>query len=98
MEKETFIHFMNIAEYDIRDNDYYIGYIYGLRRFYHGKNFGEDKKISLLRNRGGGHLQGIADGMAGISPRNYCMRQKIDCKKCNLGNYVLDCKNNRIYD
>lgn len=97
MEKETFIRFMNMSSSVMKDENYCVGYQYGLRRFYHGKKFGEDKIISLLRQKGNGYLQGVADGLAGVEPRIYCMKDECYCKECSYGNYILDCNNKKIY-
>ncbi len=49
--------------------EYRAGYQYGLRRFFHGKCFGEDCHIELLISKGGKVASGLTDGLEGIAPR-----------------------------
>jgi len=45
------------------DTKYFQGYHYGLRRHYHDDNFGDNKIIEIMKNRGGL----IADGISFIN-------------------------------
>jgi hypothetical protein len=40
-----------------------------LRRFFHGKCYGEDCHIELIKSKGGKIASGLNDGLAGIAPK-----------------------------
>jgi len=50
-------------------DEYRVGYQYGLRRFFHGKCYGEDCHIELIKSKGGKIASGLNDGLAGIAPK-----------------------------
>lgn len=45
--------------------DYFNAYTHGLRRHYHGKQFGSNEKLTALIKRGGDSRVGLEDGLAG---------------------------------
>ena len=49
--------------------DYLQGYQYGLRRNYHGENFGEDKMIAIIKSKNNEITAGLNDGLAGNKPK-----------------------------
>lgn len=65
---ETFCNYMLKAK-NFYNAEYRAGYQYGLRRFFHGTNFGEDKHISLLESKGGEITAGLLDGLSGKEPK-----------------------------
>ncbi|TDG05111.1 hypothetical protein E1N52_27130 [Paraburkholderia guartelaensis] len=46
--------------------DYLHGYRYGLRRCYHGKEFGSDAEIAQMLSREGAMQDGFRHGLVGI--------------------------------
>jgi len=52
----------------LSDPEYYQGYHYGLRRHFHGENFGDNKIIEKMKQRGGKISNGVNDGLAGKKP------------------------------
>lgn len=68
MNQSQFSSYMNESE-TLSHPEYYQGYHYGLRRHYHGENFGENKKIEIMKNRGGKIAEGVNDGLAGKQPK-----------------------------
>lgn len=45
--------------------DYLLAYRYGLRRCYHGDEFGSDDIVAAMIRRGGATKDGFNDGLAG---------------------------------
>ena len=76
--------------------EYLRGYQYGLRRHFHGENFGEEEQFRKMRERGGATAQGLQDGLSGKKPRIYCSQNGGDCSTCLLVSYGRDCRNNPI--
>jgi hypothetical protein len=86
--------------------DYLTGYMRGLRRRYHGENFGTDAEheqwIALDEERN--HMgNGYRDGFAGIGVAQaqiefdragYCTQMYGNCSMCALVSYGRDCRNN----
>jgi len=80
-----------------QDADYWRGYMRGLRRAYHGENFGtqEDhlKWMALIDDDYRKELgRGYRDG---YTPE-YCTQNEGDCFTCSLNNYGRDCLNNPV--
>jgi hypothetical protein len=68
MTEQIFKHYMSAARTLHAGTDYLRGYQYGLRRHYHGENFGDDATIDGYKKRGGGLSDGVCDGLAGNPP------------------------------
>jgi len=67
MNQSTFTSYMNQSKI-LSSPEYYQGYHYGLRRYYHGDNFGEDKIIEKMKNRGEEIADGVNDVRYGKKP------------------------------
>jgi hypothetical protein len=65
---ETFCNYM-LQVKNFCSAEYRAGYQYGLRRFFHGSNFGEDSHVELLKSKGGKIADGLNDGITGIAPK-----------------------------
>ena len=85
--------------------DYFTGYLRGLRRLFHGTDFGTEAEhsqwLSMIDDdlrQDMGH--GYKDGFAGLTPNGdrweYCTQNDCDCSSCSLVNYGRDCCNNAI--
>ena len=79
-------------------SDFYRGYMRGLRRRYHGENFGEpgehEKWLDLINDD---YREEMGRGYrAGFYYRDYCTQNENDCLTCSLVNYGRDCENNPI--
>lgn len=78
---ETFCSYM-LKVKNFCSSEYRAGYQYGLRRFYHGKNFGENEHIELLKKKGGKIAEGLLDGLKGEAPKfkpeDFIVRKKVD--------------------
>ena len=110
MEKEKFERLMIEAKIFGRINiyhDYYSGYVRGLRRLYHGEEFGSrmehDIYLKLIDDedesrclRGWGYRDGLKGLRANCERWGYCTQNDHDCKTCSLVNYGRDCKNNPV--
>lgn len=72
MNEQTFIRLMNfIKSIAIENQDYATGYQRGLRRHYHGENFGTDdehEKFMALEGNRGEIGRGYRDGFNGLEP------------------------------
>jgi hypothetical protein len=86
--------------------DFWAGYARGLRRAYHGENFGtreeHEKWWSLVddddvsrRQRGEGYRAGFRCAKLG---KEYCSQNDFLCETCSLVNYGRDCHNNPILE
>lgn len=73
MKQGQFELFINMAK-SLSEDEYYVGYRYGLRRHYHGKKFGNDDIIEKIKNEGGLISEGINDGLNG--------------RKCQISNEI----------
>jgi hypothetical protein len=68
---EEFVHRMSAAKLGMNIChtsamfDYFYAYIYGLRRHYHGEQFGSDEKLTAFIKRGGASRVGLEDALAG---------------------------------
>ncbi len=89
---------------DIDHQHFWIGYARGLRRGYHGVNFGtfeEHVKFWVVvermdksrRERGMGYRAGIRCAKLGSA---YCSQNSFRCETCSLANQDLDCHKNQI--
>ena len=68
MNQSTFTSYMNQSKM-LSDPEYYQGYHYGLRRHYHGKNFGDHEIIEKMKKMGGLLTDGLNDGLNGEKPK-----------------------------
>lgn len=59
--------------------DYAYAYCYGLRRCYHGKQYGLDEKVAKIIKKSGPSRMGFEDGLAG-EPYDFQRFQKEDNK------------------
>ena len=98
MNEKTFRHKMGKAQsFKLVEPDkqnYWIGYERGLRRAYHGENFGtlEEHHVWLMASGDESREQrseGYRDGYG-------CTQNGGDCETCSLVNYRRDCFNNAI--
>jgi len=69
MDEQTFRHLMMSAK-ALETGDYLAGYRYGLRRCYHGEQFGEAEQFDRMRERCGELAEGLRDGLAGLAPQS----------------------------
>jgi len=80
--------------------DYWQEYQRGLRRAYHGEDFGTvaehemwlssaEETDDTMAERDRGYL-------AGFYFRDYCTQNDNDCSTCSLIKYAIDCMNNPI--
>jgi hypothetical protein len=95
MKQTTFNSYM-MQSLQLSSTEYHRGYQYGLRRRFHGENFGEQERFRLMLERGGATAQGLQDGLSGRAPRIYCSQNDGDCSTCSLVNYGRDCENSPI--
>jgi len=98
MDQDAFKHEMHRAKamQQLEDQDYWHGYQRGLRRRYHGENFGTEDEHALWmaaidsddesRSARG---QGYRDGFV----PEYCTQNNGECQSCSLVNYGRDCQN-----
>jgi hypothetical protein len=68
MKQNQFAAYMNQSKI-LSNPEYYQGYHYGLRRHYHGDNFGDNEIIKKMKNRGGEISVGVNDGLNGRKPK-----------------------------
>ena len=101
MEREAFEHAMAEAKtmQRLENHDYWMGKQRGLRRRFHGENFGTEDEHELWMAsidsddesrsaRGRGYRDGYIP--------EYCTQNDGDCSTCSLVNYARDCQNNPI--
>ena len=97
MDKQSFEHEMGRAQAMRTAGDrpeYWAGYMRGLRRKYHGEDFGTDEEHRLWLTADGDTLrrERSAGYRAGYIPE-YCTQNEGDCQTCSLVNYGRDCRN-----
>lgn len=68
MEHETFVTYMQFSK-ALSTPRYYQGYHYGLRRHYHGKNFGDNEIMEKMQSFGDDMTDGFNDGLKGLKPK-----------------------------
>ena len=68
MNQSTFSSYMNQSKI-LSTSEYYQGYHYGLRRHYHGENFGDNEVIKKMKQRGEKIADGVNDGLVGKKPK-----------------------------
>lgn len=81
--------------------DYWAGYQRGLRRRFHGENFGTDEEheiwMGLLNDFDPSRSERGRGYRDGFKPEpEYCTQNDGDCTTCSLVNYGRDCVNNPI--
>ena len=80
MDQSQFSSYM-LQSKQLSSPEYYQGYHYGLRRYYHGENFGESEKTEIMQHRGGQIAAGVTDGLEGKRPviiKGYCTQNDLD--------------------
>jgi len=100
MKRSVFEHEMAKAKtfHDLGEKpDYWRGYMRGLRRRYHGENFGtadeHEKWMALVDDE---YRQEMGRGYRDAFVPEYCIQNEGDCPTCSLVNYGLDCQNNKV--
>ena len=89
----------------LENSDYWAGFLRGLRRGYHGENFGTDEEYKkwwaiadeddlARQERGKGYRAGLR--CAKMGGREYCSQNSFFCETCSLVNYGRDCHNNPV--
>jgi hypothetical protein len=84
--------------------EYWLGYIHGLRRGYHGERFCSEEEhkrwwemadddVDSKRERGEGYRAGFRCANLGCG---YCSQNSFSCEICSLVNYGRDCHNTPI--
>ena len=68
MNHNTFTTYMHASK-TLSSPRYYQGYHYGLRRHYHGDNFGDNGIIKKMKSFGDEMTEGINDGLEGKRPK-----------------------------
>lgn len=71
MDEKTFQSYMGRSKF-LCSGDYLAGYTRGLRRHYHGKNFGTGEEHGKYMNPGDHHIElghGYQDGFNGKPPK-----------------------------
>lgn len=69
MQESTFRSYMSAVKALGDGGDYRRGYEYGLRRHYHGDQFGDTALLARMIERGGDLAEGVNDGLDGRAPR-----------------------------
>jgi hypothetical protein len=103
MDRQTFEQQMSKARIFAEAGDrpdYWQGVQRGLRRAYHGDNFGTDADhelwLSLADDTDSARAERGRGYRAGFYFREYCTQNDNDCSTCSLANHDGDCQNNPI--